>query len=158
MWWVLILSWHYFFWNLQFVKWCPSSFGWDVKIEKNRLLVFNFLSSRCREGTKRNIEIRILLVWLVCRRELQLTRKSAIHLKIQSFLNLASQLVFLIEKYRLLVFNFPSSRFREGTKGNIEIRILLVWLVCRTELIPEIMCYWDKDISYIENIEVRMLR
>ena len=50
------------------------------------------------------------------------------------FVNLASQLVFLIEKYRLLVFNFLSSRFREGTKGNIEIRILLVWLVCRRDI------------------------
>ena len=102
-------------------------------------VLFLFLTPQNR--IKGNIEIRICLV---CRKisDRPSTNKKVYNtFKDLKFVNLASELVFLIEKYRLPVFNFPSSRFREGTKGNIEIRILLVWLVCRTELIPEIMCY-----------------
>ena len=74
------------------------------------------------------------------------------------FLNLASQLVFLIEKYRLLVFNFLSSRFREGTKGKHWDKNIAC-LACLqkrylTELLPGIMCNWE---YWGENIKIRIL-
>ena len=74
------------------------------------------------------------------------------------FVNLASQLVFLIEKYRLLVFNFLSSRFREGTKGKHWDKNIAC-LACLqkrylTELLPGIMCNWE---YWGENIKIRIL-
>ena len=64
----------------------------------------------------------------------------------------------LIEKYRLLVFNFLSSRFREGTKGKHWDKNIAC-LACLqkrylTEILPGIMCNWE---YWGENIKIRIL-